>query len=44
MKNIKGNSGVSATAQNLIKQYRDIIRAVDREIIDDVSDLFMGIY
>lgn len=43
-KNIKGNSGVSATAQALIKQYRDIIRAVDREIIDDLNCLFMGIY
>lgn len=43
-KNIKGNSGVSATAQALIKQYRDVIRAVDREIINDLNVLFMGIY
>lgn len=43
-KTIKGNSGVSATAQALIKQYRDIIRAVDREIIENLNDLFMGIY
>lgn len=40
----KGNSGVSATAQALIKQYRDIIRAVDREIIERLDILFMGIY
>ena len=43
-KTIKGNSGVSATAQALIKQYRDIIRAVDREIIENLNDLFMGLY
>lgn len=43
-KRTKGNSGVSATAQALIKQYRDIIRAVDREIIEDLNDMFMGIF
>lgn len=43
-KNTKGNSGVSATAQALILQYRDTIRAVDREIIENLNDLFMGIY
>lgn len=43
-KTIKGNSGISATAQALIKQYRDIIRAVDREIIENLNDLFMGLY
>lgn len=43
-KNTKGNSGVSATAQALIMQYRDTIRAVDREIIENLNDLFMGIF
>jgi len=43
-KRIKGNSGVSATAQALIKQYRDIIRAVDKEIIENLNDMFMGIF
>ena len=43
-KRIKGNSGVSATAQALIKQYRDIIKAYDKEIIDKLNPLFMGIY
>ena len=43
-KRTKGNSGVSATAQALIKQYRDIIRAVDREIIEELNDMFMGIF
>lgn len=40
----KGNSGVTATAQALIKQYRETIRAVDREIIEKLNVLFMGIY
>ena len=40
----KGNSGVTATAQALIKQYRETIRAVDREIIERLNVLFMGIY
>lgn len=43
-KRTKGNSGVSATAQALIKQYRETIRAVDREIIEKLNNLFMGIY
>ena len=40
----KGNSGVSTTAQALILQYRDTIRAVDKEIIEKLNSLFMGIY
>lgn len=43
-KRIKGNSGVSATAQALLKQYRDNIRAVDYEIIKELKDLFIGLY
>ena len=43
-KRIKGNSGVSATAQALLKQYRDNIRAVDYEIITELNDLFMGLF
>ena len=43
-KRIKGNSGVSTTAQALIKQYRDIVKAYDKEIIDKLNSLFMGIY
>lgn len=43
-KKTKGNTGVTATAQVMIKQYRDIIRAVDREIIERLDILFMGIY
>lgn len=44
VKRIKGNSGVSATAQALVMQYRKAIVAINREIIDDCNDLFMGIY
>lgn len=43
-KKIKGNSGVSATAQKMIEQYRSNIRAINQEIINDLNDLFMGIY
>lgn len=43
-KKIKGNSGVSATAQKMIEQYRDNIRAIDREIIKKLNILFMGLY
>lgn len=43
-KRVKGNSGVSATAQALIQQYRDYIRALDTEIIYELEPLFMGLY
>lgn len=44
VKKTKGNSGVSATAQALIKQYRDVIRAINTEIVYELEPLFMGIY
>ena len=43
-KNVKGNSGVSATAQKMIEQYRQNIRAIDYEIITELNDLFMGLF
>lgn len=43
-KKIKGNSGVSATAQRMVQQYRDNIRAIDREIIEKLNILFMGLF
>ena len=43
-KTIKGNSGVTATSQALIKQYRDYIRALDTEIVYELETLFMGLY
>lgn len=43
-KAIKGNSGVSATAQKMIQQYRENIIMINRDIIKDMNSLFMGIY
>lgn len=43
-KKTKGNSGVSATAQKMIEQYRDNIRAIDREIIEKLNVHFMGVF
>ena len=43
-KNVKGNSGVSATAQKMIQQYRENIVAVDEDIINELNKLFMGLY
>lgn len=43
-KTMKGNSGVSATAQKMILQYRENIRAIDREIINKLEPLFMGLF
>ena len=43
-KRIKGNSGVSATAQKMIQQYRDNIIMINRDIIKDIGMLFMSIY
>lgn len=43
-KTMKGNSGVSATAQKMIQQYRENIRAINTEIVYELDPLFMGIY
>lgn len=43
-KRVKGNSGVSATAQKMIEQYRNNVRNFTDEIIKDCKDLFMLIY
>ena len=43
-KHFEGNQGISATYQKMIEQYRDNIRMIDREIIEDLRDLFMIIY
>ena len=40
----KGNSGVSATAQKMVLQYRENIRAINYEIIKELNSLFMGLY
>lgn len=43
-KHVTGNSGVSATAQKMIQQYRENIVMINRDIIKDMKSLFMGIY
>ena len=43
-KKVKGNSGVSATAQKMIEQYRQNIIAIDEQIIKELDKLFMGLY
>lgn len=43
-KRIKGNSGVSATAQRMVMQYRENIRTTTKDIINKLEPLFMGIY
>lgn len=43
-KTTKGNSGVSATAQKMIQQYRENIIMINRDIIKDMNILFMGVY
>lgn len=40
----KGNDGITATQQKLIAQYRRIIIGIDKDIINELGDLFMGIY
>lgn len=44
VKKVKGNSGVSATAQKMVEQYRQNIIAIDSQIIKEVGILFMGLY
>lgn len=43
-KRTRGNSGISATAQKMVQQYRDNIIMIDRDIIRDLASLFMSIY
>lgn len=43
-KRVKGNSGVSATAQKMVEQFRQNIIPIDSEIIKELNVLFMGLY
>lgn len=43
-KRVRGNSGVSATAQKMVEQYRDNIISIDKDIIEELNILFMGLY
>lgn len=40
----EGDNGVIITNQRLVKEYREIIVAIDEEIINELNCLFMGIY
>lgn len=40
----EGDNGVIITNQRLVKEYREIIVAIDEEIINELSVLFMAIY
>lgn len=40
----EGDNGVIITNQRLVKEYREIIVAVDEEIILELNKLFMGLY
>lgn len=40
----EGDNGVIITNQRLVKEYREIIVAIDEEIINEVGSLFMAIY
>lgn len=43
IKTTKGNSGVSATAQAMVKQYRENIIMIDRDIINDLASIFHSV-
>lgn len=40
----EGDNGVIITNQRLVKEYREIIVAIDEEIIKELNSLFMGLY
>lgn len=40
----EGDNGVIITNQRLVKEYREIIIAIDEEIINELNKLFMGLY
>ena len=40
----RGNSGTLTTAQKLVQQYRENIIMIDRDIIQALNSLFMGLY
>ena len=42
-KTTKGNSGVSATSQAMVKQFRENIIMIDRDIINDLARIFHGV-
>lgn len=43
-RNWKGNQGISATYQAMIKQFRENIVSINKDIINELQTLFMGLY
>lgn len=43
-RHFKGNQGISASYQAMIKQFRENIVSVDKDIIKELQTLFMGLY
>lgn len=43
-RHLKGNQGISSTYQALIKQYRENIVSIDKDIIHELNILFMGLF
>lgn len=43
-RHVKGNRGISATYQAMIKQYRENILTIYNDIINELNDLFMGVW
>lgn len=43
-RHMEGDNGAIITNQRLVKEYREIITAVDEEIIHELNILFMGLY
>lgn len=43
-RNVKGNQGITASYQKMVEQFRDNIVSIDRDIINELNQLFMGIY
>lgn len=44
VKTTRGNSGVSATAQAMVRQYRQNIIMINRDIVEACASLFINIY
>lgn len=41
---MEGDNGVIITNQRLVKEFREVIVAIDEEIINELASLFMGLY
>lgn len=44
IRHFKGNQGISASYQAMIKQFRENIIAIDKQIIEELNNLFMGLF